>query len=136
MLNEVILMGRLTRDPELRRTSSGKAVTSLTLAVERDYAPSGGEREVDFIDCVAWGNLGEFIAKHFAKGQMAAVHGRLQIRNWTDNNGNKRRSAEVLVNSIYFCGAKQHAEQQETFVPASSDDYESLYPDYDPDMPY
>lgn len=106
MLNRVILMGRLTRDPELRRTSSGTAVASFTLAVDRDFSRDSGEREVDFIDCVAWRGSAEFVCKHFTKGQMAAVSGRLQIRNWTDQDGAKRRNAEVKTDEIYFAGSK------------------------------
>ena len=106
MLNRVILMGRLTRDPELRRTSSGTAVASFTLAVDRDFSRDGGEREVDFIDCVAWRSSAEFVCKHFTKGQMAAVSGRLQIRNWTDQDGAKRCNAEVITDEIYFAGSK------------------------------
>ena len=103
-MNQVVLMGRLTRDPELRRTQSGTAVTSFTLAVNRDYSGKDEERKADFIDCVAWKGTGEFISKHFTKGQMMAVAGSLQIRDWTDKDGNKRRSVEVLVNRAYFTG--------------------------------
>ena len=93
MLNHITIMGRLTRDPELRRTGSGIAVTSFSLAVDRDFGGrDGGERETDFIDCVAWRHTGEFVSKYFTKGRMAVVSGRLQIRNWTDKDGNKRRS--------------------------------------------
>jgi single-strand DNA-binding protein len=96
-------MGRLTRDPELRRTGSGIAVASFTLAVDRDFSPKdGGERETDFIDCVAWRQTGEFVSKYFTKGRMAVVSGRLQIRNWNDKDGNKRRSAEVVADNVYF----------------------------------
>ena len=102
MLNHVTLMGRLTRDPELRRTGSGTAVTSFTLAVDRDFAPKDGSREADFIDCVAWRQSGEFVSKYFTKGRMAVVSGRLQIRPWEDKDGNKRRSAEVVVDAVYF----------------------------------
>ena len=95
MLNHIVIMGRLTRDPELRRTGTGIAVTSFTVAVDRDFAPKdGGERETDFIDCVAWRSTGEFVSKYFSKGSMAVVSGRLQIRSWTDKDGNKRRSAD------------------------------------------
>ena len=108
MLNHIVIMGRLTRDPELRRTGSGIAVASFTLAVDRDFAPKdGGERETDFIDCVAWRQAGEFVSKYFAKGRMAVVSGRLQIRNWTDKDGNKRRSAEVIAESVYFGDSKR-----------------------------
>lgn len=103
MLNHITLMGRLTRDPELRRTGSGVAVTSFTLAVDRDIAnKESGEREADFIDCVAWRATGEFVDKYFSKGRMAVVSGRLQIRSWTDKEGNKRRTAEVVADSVYF----------------------------------
>ena len=97
MLNHITIMGRLTRDPELRRTGSGVAVASFTVAVDRDFGGrDGGEKETDFIDCVAWRQTGEFVSKYFTKGSMIVVSGRLQIRGWTDKDGNKRRSAEVL----------------------------------------
>lgn len=101
MLNKVFLMGRLTRGPELRRTGSGTAVTSFSLAVDRDFK-SNGEKETDFIDVVAWKSTAEFASKHFSKGRMAVVVGRLQIRDWTDKDGGKRRSAEVVADNIYF----------------------------------
>ena len=108
MLNHIVIMGRLTRDPELRRTGSGVAVTSFSLAVDRDFAPKdGGERETDFIDCVAWRQTGEFVSKYFTKGRMAVVSGRLQIRNWNDKDGNKRRSAEVVADNVYFGDSKR-----------------------------
>ena len=107
MLNHITLMGRLTRDPELRRTGSGTAVTSFTLAVDRDFKSPGGEKETDFIDIVAWRSTAEFVSKYFSKGRMAVVEGRLQIRDWTDKDGGKRRSAEVLANSVYFGDSKQ-----------------------------
>lgn len=107
MLNHITIMGRMTRDPELRRTNSGTAVTSFTIAVDRDYAPKGQARETDFIDCVAWRNTGEFVSKYFAKGRMAIVSGRLQMRSWTDKDGNKRRTAEVLADSVYFGDSKK-----------------------------
>ena len=108
MLNHIVIMGRLTRDPELRRTGSGIAVTSFTVAVDRDFAPKdGGERETDFIDCVAWRQTGEFVSKYFTKGRMAVVSGRLQIRSWTDKDGNKRRSAEVVADNVYFGDSKR-----------------------------
>ena len=103
MLNHITIMGRLTRDPELRRTGSGVAVTSFTLAVDRDFGKNDqGERETDFIDCVAWRQTGEFVSKYFTKGRMAVVSGRLQIRSWNDKDGNKRRSAEVVADNVYF----------------------------------
>ncbi len=108
MLNHIVIMGRLTRDPELRRTGSGVAVASFSLAVDRDFAPKdGGERETDFIDCVAWQRTGEFVSKYFTKGRMAVVSGRLQIRSWTDKDGNKRRSAEVVADNVYFGDSKR-----------------------------
>ncbi len=108
MLNHIIIMGRLTRDPELRRTGSGIAVTSFTIAVDRDFSPKdGGERETDFIDCVAWRQTGEFVSKYFQKGRMAVVSGRLQIRSWTDKDGNKRRTAEVVADNVYFGDSKR-----------------------------
>ena len=108
MLNHIVIIGRLARDPELRRTGSGIAVTSFTLAVDRDFAPKdGGERETDWIDCVAWRQTGEFVSKYFTKGRMAVVSGRLQIRTWTDKDGNKRRSAEVVADNVYFGDSKR-----------------------------
>ena len=107
MLNHIVLMGRLTRDPELRRTGSGVAVASFTLAVDRDFAAQGAERETDFVDIVAWRNTAEFVSKYFTKGRMAVVSGRLQIRNWTDKEGNKRRSAEVVADNVYFGDSKR-----------------------------
>lgn len=113
MLNEIILMGRLTRDPELRYTASNTPVASFSLAVDRDFAPKGEEKQTDFIDCVAWRQTGEFASKYFQKGSMAAVKGRLQIRDWQDKDGNKRRSAEVVVDNIYFCGKKESSSSGE-----------------------
>ena len=111
MLNHIIVMGRLTRDPELRRTGSGVAVASFTLAVDRDFSPKdGGERETDFIDCVAWRQTGEFVSKYFAKGRMAVVSGRLQVRSWTDKEGNKRRTAEVVADNCYFGESRRSNE--------------------------
>lgn len=109
MLNQIVLMGRLTRDPELRRTGSGVAVASFTLAVDRDFAAQGAEKETDFVDIVAWRNTAEFVSRFFTKGRMAVVTGRLQIRNWTDKEGNKRRSAEVVADNVYFGDSKRDA---------------------------
>lgn len=112
MLNQISVQGRLARDPELRRTNSGKAVISFTLACDRDFKnQQTGEKEVDFIECVAWGGTAEMVEKYFHKGQMAVATGRLQLRDWTDKNGQKRRQAEILVNSIYFCGSKESGTQ-------------------------
>ena len=111
MLNHITIMGRLTREPELRRTGSGVAVASFTVAVDRDFGGrDGGERETDFIDCVAWRQTGEFVSKYFTKGRIAVVSGRLQIRNWTDKEGNKRRSAEVVADNCYFGESKRNSE--------------------------
>ena len=111
MLNHITIMGRLTRDPELRRTGSGIAVTSFTVAVDRDFADKqSGEKETDFIDCVAWRNTGEFVDKYFSKGRMAVVSGRLQIRSWTDKDGNKRRSAEVVADNVYFADSNKDTQ--------------------------
>lgn len=111
MLNHITVMGRLTRDPELRRTGTGVAVTGFTIACDRDIAnKETGERDVDFIDCVAWRGTGEFVEKHFKKGSMAVVSGRLQIRGWTDKDGNKRRNAEVVADNVYFGEAKKSAD--------------------------
>ena len=108
MLNHIVLMGRLTRDPELRRTGSGIAVATFSLAVDRDFGNSAtGEKETDFIDIVVWRNTAEFVSKYFTKGRMAVVSGRLQIRNWTDKEGNKRRSAEVVADNVYFGDSKR-----------------------------
>lgn len=112
MLNQISVQGRLVRDPELRRTNSGKAVTSFTLACDRDFKnQQTGEKEVDFIECVAWGGTAEMVEKYFHRGQMAVATGRLQLRDWTDKNGQKRRTAEILVNSVYFCGSKENGTQ-------------------------
>ena len=111
MLNHIVIMGRLTRDPELRRTNSGTSVASFTVAVDRDFAQDGQEKETDFIDCVAWRQTGEFVSKYFAKGRMIVVSGRLQIRSWTDKDGNKRRSAEIVVDHAYFADSKKDDTQ-------------------------
>ena len=111
MLNHITVMGRLTRDPELRRTGSGIAVASFTVAVDRDFGNrESGERETDFIDCVAWRQTGEFVSKYFTKGRMAVVSGRLQIRNWTDKEGNKRRTAEIVADNVYFGDSKRDGD--------------------------
>ena len=108
MLNHIIVMGRLTRDPELRYTQSQTPVASFTVAVDRDFAPKdGGDRQTDFIDCVSWRSTAEFGSKYFQKGSMAVVSGRLQIRDWTDRDGNKRRSAEIVADNVYFGESKR-----------------------------
>ncbi len=120
-LNVCTIMGRLTRDPELRRTGSGVAVASFTIACDRDFNPKdGGEKEVDFIDCNAWRNTAEFVSKYFSKGSMAIVSGRLQIRNWTDKEGNKRRNAEVVADSVYFGDSKKSDQGNSTYQAPTS----------------
>lgn len=106
MLNRTIMMGRLTRDPELRHTQSGTAVCSFSIACDQDFKNATGERETDFFDCVAWRQTAEFVSKYFSKGRMAVVEGRLQNRDWTDKEGNKRRSTEVIASSVYFGDSK------------------------------
>ena len=111
MLNHIVIMGRLTRDPELRTTQSGVSVTSFTVAVDRDYSGQNGQqKETDFIDCVAWRSTGEFVSKYFSKGSMIVVSGRLQSRDWTDNSGNKRRNWEIQVENSYFGGSKSDSQ--------------------------
>lgn len=121
MLNHIVLMGRLTKDPELRRTGSGIAVASFTLAVDRDIRDKeSGDKTVDFIDIVAWRSTAEFVSKYLTKGRVAAVSGRLQIRNWNDKEGNKRRSAEVVADNVYFGDSKR--ESQGEFAVLNQDD--------------
>ena len=127
MLNHITIMGRLTRDPELRYTQSQTPVASFTLAVDRDFGGrDSGEKQTDFIDCVAWRSTAEFVSKYFAKGSMAVVSGRLQIRDWTDREGGKRRSAEVVVDNIYF-GESRRRDSSE----GSSYDSRSSYSSYE-----
>ena len=118
MLNKIIIMGRLTRDPELRRTQSGTAVTSFSLAVDRDFKSQSGEKETDFIDIVAWRGTAEFVSKYFTKGRMAVVEGRLQIRDWTDRDGGKRRSAEVIADNVDFGDSKREGGSDYSPAPA------------------
>ena len=107
MLNRIIVMGRMVRDPELRTTNTGTPVVSFTLAVDRDFKPKDGEKATDFLDCVAWKHTAEFVSKYFAKGRMAIVEGRLQIRDWTDKEGNKRRTAEIVADQVFFGDSKR-----------------------------
>ena len=132
-MNQVVLMGRLTRDPELRHTQSGTAVASFTLAVDRPKNKDG-ERLTDFIDIVAWKGTAEFVSKYFTKGQMAAVEGRLQLRNWTDKEGNKRVSAEVVADNIYFAESKKSRAESST----EPQTYAPVFEEYDDDgeLPY
>ena len=128
-LNKIFLQGRLTRDPELRRTGSGTAVTSFSLACDRDFKSRSGDKEADFIEVVAWKNTAEFVSKYFSKGRMAVVEGRLQIRDWTDKAGNKRTTAEVVADNVYFADSKRsesNENQKENFNALSgrlSDDF-------------
>lgn len=133
MLNNVVIMGRLTRDPELRRTQSGTAVTSFTMAVDRDFKSQSGEKETDFIDVVAWRNTGEFAAKYLAKGRMAAVEGRIQVRNWQDKDGNRRKSVEVVADNVYFADSKRDSKPQES---RTVDDQEFDEIEDDGDFPF
>lgn len=121
MLNRITLMGRLTRDPELRHTQSGNSVASFTLACDRDYAAQGAEKETDFIDVVAWRNTAEFVDRYFSKGRMAVVSGRLQIRNWQDKEGNKRKTAEIVAESVYFGDSKRDGQNASAAAPASAE---------------
>lgn len=125
MLNHIDIMGRLTADPELRRTGSGHAVASFTIACDRDLKNSAGNLETDFIEVVAWRQLGEFIARNFHKGSMIVVSGRLQIRGWTDKDGNKRRSAEINADNVYFGDSKKTESSGYTAQP-SDDEYARL----------
>ena len=129
MLNHITIMGRLTRDPEMRSTQSGVAVASFTLAVDRDFGGrDGGEKQTDFIDCTAWRHTAEFVSKYFSKGRMAVVSGRLQIDNYTDNDGNKRKAAKVIADNIYFgdskkdgtAGGQSDSQNTEQITPASA----------------
>lgn len=133
MLNKVIIMGRLTRAPELRRTQGGTAVTSFTLAVDRDFKSQSGEKETDFIDVVAWRNTGEFAAKYLAKGRMAAVEGRIQVRDWQDKDGNRRKTVEVVADNVYFADSNRDSKPQDT--PATNEpDFDEI--EDDGDLPF
>ncbi len=112
MLNHIVIMGRLTRDPELRRTQAGVPVASFRLAVDRDFVNQSGERQADFIDVVVWRNTAEFVSKYFSKGRMAVVSGRLQMRDWNDKEGNRRTSAEVVAENVYFGDSRRDSDGQ------------------------
>lgn len=134
MLNKIIVMGRLTRDPELRRTGNGTAVTSFTIACDRDFV----DKETDFLDIVAWKQTGEFVSKYFSKGRMAVVSGRLQIRGWEDKDGNKRRTAEIVADNVYFGDSKSDNQPGITTTPAfatPSPDFAMLEDD-DENLPF
>lgn len=130
MLNKIIIMGRLTRDPEMRRTQGGTAVTSFTVAVDRDFKSQSGEKETDFLDVVVWGKTAEFAANYFTKGRMAIVEGRLQVRNWQDKDGNKRKTTEVVADRMYCGDSKQGGKKQ----PAPADDFCEI--EDDGDLPF
>ena len=127
-------MGRLTRDPELRHTGSGPSVASFTLAVDRDYKTQNGEKETDFIDIVAWRSTAEFVHKYFTKGRMAVVEGRLQVRDWTDKDGGRRRSAEVVADNIYFGDSKRTVSDSDT--PAPSGEFTELPDEETGELPF
>lgn len=135
MLNHVAIMGRLVKDPELRHTGSGVAVVGFTIAVDRDFASKdSGDREADFVDCVAWRQTGEFIAKNFSKGRMIVVDGRLQIRNWTDKDGNKRRTAEVVAETVYFGDSKRDSSARGNAGQAAQEEPSGGYAGAEPDF--
>ncbi len=139
MLNKIFVMGRLTRDPELRRTNSGAAVTSFTLAVDRDFKNADGTKETDFIDVVAWRGTAEFTAKYFTKGRMAVVGGRLQMRDWTDKDGNKRRNAEVIADNVYFGDSRSDnasGDHQAAKAPVNVDAEDFDEVEDDDDLPF
>ena len=126
MLNKVIIMGRLVKDPELRRTQSGTAVTSFRIAVDRDFKSQDGSKQADFFDVVAWRATAEFVSKYFSKGRMAVVEGRLQIRDWTDKDGGKRRSAEVIADSVYFGDSKPDGKPASRGIDVSASDFAEI----------
>lgn len=140
VLNKIFLQGRMVRDPELRHTQSGTAVASFTLAVDRDFKDKDGNRETDFIDCVAWRNTAEFASRYFGKGRMAVVTGSLQLRDWTDKEGNKRRSAEVLVDSMYFADSKKEADPLDKLAddaaPVSEPSFEDMEDEDGAELPF
>lgn len=134
-LNRITIMGRICNDIELRRTATGKAVTSFTLAVDRDFRSDSGEKETDFIECVAWGNTAEFVSKYFGKGRMAIASGRLQIRGWEDKNGNKRKTAEVVADNVYFGDSKSESKPESKPSSPIEPDYPAMMDD-DFDFPW
>lgn len=121
MLNHIIVMGRLVRDPELRYTQSQVPVANFTVAVDRDYSGKDAEKQTDFIDCIAWRGTGEFVNRYFSKGSMAVVSGQLQLRDWTDKDGNKRRNAEIVADNVYFGDSKKSNAQEEKPVVIDKD---------------
>lgn len=136
MLNHIVLMGRLTRDPELRHPGNGTAVASFSLAVDRDYKGQSGEKETDFVDIVAWRSTADFVSKFFTKGRMTVVEGRLQLRDWTDKDGGKRRSAEVVAEHVYFGDSKQRFESDTASAPPASGDFREIPEDEEGELPF
>lgn len=136
MLNHIVLMGRLTLDPELRHTGNGTAVASFSLAVDRDYKGQSGEKETDFVDIVAWRSTADFVSKFFTKGRMTVVEGRLQLRDWTDKDGGKRRSAEVVAEHVYFGDSKQRFESDTASAPPASGDFREIPEDEEGELPF
>lgn len=137
MMNHIDIMGRLTRDPELRRTNSGVAVASFAIACDRDYTGKDSEKETDFFDCVAWRGTGEFVSKHFSKGRMIALSGRLQARSFTDKDGNKRKTVEIVAENVYFADSKKDADSGSCAAaePAAGNDFAPITDD-DDELPF
>lgn len=140
MLNRVTLMGRLTRDPELRQTNNGTAVANFSLAVDRDFKEKDGERSTDFLDCVAWSHTANFVAKYCAKGSMVAVDGRVETRDWVDKNGTKRKSVEIRVNDLYFAerkgGNSSNSESAPAPAPAAPSPVAAAEAEESEDLPF
>lgn len=139
MLNQIILMGRITAEPELKHTNSGKPVANVTLAVERDFKPQDGERETDFIDVTAWGKTAEFLCRYFKKGQLAAVKGNLETRNYEDKNGAKRKAVYVLADQFYFTGKSDdtgRAAAPVSYTPPPDVNFSEIPEDEDDDLPF
>lgn len=134
MLNRIIVMGRLTHDPELRETSAKIPVCSFSLACDRDFKQKDKEKETDFIDCVAWRSTAEFVSKYFTKGRMAVVDGRLQIRDWTDREGGKRRSAEIVADNVYFGDSKPRTDSESGEEGSAGNGAFEFPPDFNPDL--
>ena len=136
MLNKVVIMGRLSRDPELRRTQSGVSVSSFRIACDRDFKSQTGEKETDWIDIVAWRNTAEFVSKYFSKGRMAIVEGRLQTREWNDKDGNKRTAVEVVADNIYFGDSKREGGNTEYANVPNDNQFAEIGDDEDGDLPF
>jgi single-strand DNA-binding protein len=136
MLNHIVLQGRMTKDPEIRYTQSQTPVASFTIACDRDYQQGGSERQTDFVDCVAWRQTAEFVSKYFTKGSMAVVSGRLQIRDWTDREGNKRRSAEIVADNIYFGESKRRDGDTPPLPDVSATSFQELTDDDTGELPF